>query len=54
MVFLTIPQPSSRNTGDLAEAGVPVTNYGMLLSYAHSPDAVRRALAPWGITWGLA
>lgn len=32
------------------EAGVPVTNYGLLLSYAHSPAAVERALRPWGLT----
>lgn len=31
------------------EAGVPVTNYGLLLSYAHSPAAVDRALKPWGL-----
>ena len=37
--------------GDLAEAGVPVTNYGLLLAYAHSPAAVHRALAPWGLDW---
>jgi [FeFe] hydrogenase H-cluster radical SAM maturase HydE len=35
---------------DLQEAGVPVTNYGLLLSFAHSPDAMRRALEPWGIS----
>jgi hypothetical protein len=34
---------------DLKEAGVPVTNYGLLLSYAHSPAALERALAPWGL-----
>eukprot|EP00887_Chlorella_sp_A99_P004653 scaffold4.g4653.t1 len=37
--------------GDLAEADVPVTNYGLLLAYAHSPAAVQRALAPWGLGW---
>lgn len=34
---------------DLKEVNVPVTNYGMLLSFAHSPEAMRRALEPWGI-----
>lgn len=34
---------------DLKEAGVPVTNYGLLLSYAHSPAALERALQPWGL-----
>jgi len=31
------------------EAGVPVTNYGLLLSYAHSPAALERAMKPWGL-----
>lgn len=35
---------------DLQEAGVPVTNYGLLLSYAHSPAALQRAMKPWGVT----
>jgi Hydrogen maturase F tetramerization domain len=34
---------------DLREAGVPVTNYGLFLSYATSPAALRRALEPWGL-----
>ncbi|KAL4444885.1 hypothetical protein ABPG77_003935 [Micractinium sp. CCAP 211/92] len=34
---------------DLQEAGVPVTNYGLLLSYAHSPAALERAMKPWGL-----
>jgi GTPase SAR1 family protein len=34
---------------DLTEAGVPVTNYGLLLAYAHSPEAMKRALEPWGV-----
>ncbi|EFN57384.1 hypothetical protein CHLNCDRAFT_142788 [Chlorella variabilis] len=33
----------------LQEAGVPVTNYGLLLSYAHSPAALERAMKPWGL-----
>ena len=35
--------------GDLAESGVPITNYGLLLAYAHSPAALQRALHPWGL-----
>ncbi|PSC71854.1 iron hydrogenase assembly [Micractinium conductrix] len=35
---------------DLKEAGVPVTNYGLLLSYAHSPAALERAMKPWGLS----
>ena len=34
---------------DLREAGVPVTNYGLLLAYAHSPEAMKRALEPWEV-----
>lgn len=34
---------------DLEDAGVPVTNYGLLLAYAHSPAAMQRALEPWGL-----
>ncbi|KAL4448101.1 hypothetical protein ABPG75_005320 [Micractinium tetrahymenae] len=34
---------------DLQEAGVPMTNYGLLLSYAHSPTALERAMKPWGL-----
>jgi len=39
---------------DLEEAGVPVTNYGLLLAYGHSPEAMRRALEPWGVAAGRA
>jgi hypothetical protein len=35
---------------DLRDAGVPVTNYGLLLSYAHSPAALERAVRPWGLS----
>lgn len=46
-----LPAPLTRNTGmpapPVQEAGVPVTNYGLLLSYAHSPAALERALKPW-------
>ena len=34
---------------DMEEAGVPVTNYGLFLSYMHSPAALRRAMEPWGL-----
>jgi len=34
----------------MEEAGVPVTNYGLFLSYMHSPAALRRAMEPWGLT----
>lgn len=29
---------------------MPVTNYGLLLSYAHSPAALERAMKPWGLS----
>lgn len=35
---------------DLKEAHVPVTNYGLLLAYAHHGEgALKRVLAPWGV-----
>lgn len=34
---------------DMEDAGVPVTNYGLFLSYVQSPDALRRVLEPWGV-----
>lgn len=34
----------------MQEAGVPVTNYGLFLSYVHHPAALARCLEPWGIT----
>lgn len=43
------PQKIRARVSDLEDAGVPVTNYGLLLAYAHSPDAMRRALEPWGV-----
>lgn len=35
---------------DLVDAGIPVTNYGLLLAYAHDSAAVDRCLRPWGLT----
>ncbi|KAG2501618.1 hypothetical protein HYH03_000123 [Edaphochlamys debaryana] len=34
---------------DLGEAHVPVVNYGVFFSWAASPEALRRALEPWGV-----
>ena len=34
----------------MEEAGVPVTNYGLFLSYVHSPAALTRAMEPWGLS----
>ena len=33
----------------MGEAAVPVTNYGIFFSYAAAPEALRRALEPWGL-----
>jgi small GTP-binding protein len=33
----------------LETAGVPITNYGVLLAYLQGEDALRRVLKPWGI-----
>jgi hypothetical protein len=35
---------------DCRDAGVPITNYGLLLSYAASPRAILRAIDPWGVS----
>lgn len=36
---------------DLRDAGVPVTNYGLLLAWGHhGDDALARVLAPWGVS----
>ena len=34
---------------DMEEAGVPFTNYGLFLSYCHSPAALKRALEVWEV-----
>lgn len=34
---------------DMEEAGVPVTNYGLFLSYMHNPKGLSRVLEPWGL-----
>jgi Hydrogen maturase F tetramerization domain len=34
---------------ELRDAGVPVTNYGLLLSAAAAPEAFRRVVEPWGL-----
>lgn len=34
---------------ELTSAGVPVTNYGLLLSAAAGLEAFERVVAPWGI-----
>ncbi|CAM9301530.1 unnamed protein product [Discosporangium mesarthrocarpum] len=34
---------------DCQDAGVPLTNYGILFSYFHSQRALERVLRPWGL-----
>ncbi|WIA39023.1 hypothetical protein OEZ86_005171 [Tetradesmus obliquus] len=34
---------------DMEDAGVPVTNYGLFLSWVQAPEAMRRVLEPWGV-----
>jgi len=41
------PQKLAARTGRLAESGVPVTNYGMVLAWLQSPPTLRRVLEPW-------
>jgi hypothetical protein len=47
------PQKMRARISDMEEAGIPVTNYGLFLSYVHSPHALARALEPWGVTLPL-
>lgn len=36
---------------DAQEAGVPITNYGLVMSYAYNGhDALRRVLEPWEVS----
>jgi len=41
------PQKLIARTGRLAESGVPITNYGMVLAWLQSPATLRRVLEPW-------
>jgi [FeFe] hydrogenase H-cluster maturation GTPase HydF len=41
-------QKLNARVGRLAEAGVPVTNYGMVLAWLEGPVTLGRVLAPWG------
>lgn len=42
-------QKVAQRLADLDQAQVPVTNYGMFFSFAATPEALRRALEPWGV-----
>ncbi len=43
------PQQLQARLRDLAAVGVPLTNYGLFLSWAQGPQILRRVLAPWGL-----
>jgi small GTP-binding protein len=43
-------QKYARRIVKAKEAGVPITNYGILLSYLKSEDVLQRAVQPFGIT----
>jgi Hydrogen maturase F tetramerization domain len=45
------PQQMDARVADLMAAGVPATNYGLLLSRIQSPQTLSRVLKPWGITY---
>jgi hypothetical protein len=45
------PQQMDSRVADLMAAGVPATNYGLLLSRIQSAHALARVLKPWGITY---
>jgi len=44
-------QQTEQRVGDLMAAGVPATNYGLLLSRIQSPRTLTRVLKPWGIDY---
>ena len=44
-------QQTEQRVGDLMAAGVPATNYGLLLSRIQSPRTLTRVLKPWGIEY---
>jgi hypothetical protein len=39
---------------DLVAAGVPATNYGLLLSRIQSPETLSRVLRPWDVHYEAA
>lgn len=43
------PQKLSARVRDLQSVGVPLTNYGLVLSWARGPETLRRVLRPWGL-----
>lgn len=45
------PQQMDARVADLMAAGVPATNYGLLLSRIQSPRTLSRVLKPWGIMY---
>ncbi|MGB4083181.1 MAG: hypothetical protein WBK62_08000, partial [Candidatus Fermentibacter daniensis] len=40
-------QAAASRVRRLAEAGVPVTNYGLALSWFEGPEVLERVLEPW-------
>ncbi|MBN2291923.1 MAG: 50S ribosome-binding GTPase [Pirellulales bacterium] len=42
-------QKMSARIRDLENTGVPITNYGVMLSYMQSPEALAKVLEPWGL-----
>lgn len=43
-------QAMQARLADIEATGVPITNYGLLLSWVQSPSALARVLEPWGWT----
>ncbi|MBU0756560.1 MAG: 50S ribosome-binding GTPase [Nanoarchaeota archaeon] len=43
------PQKAGARLKDLEAAGVPITNYGLFLSYVQGKDALKKVLVPWCI-----
>lgn len=44
-------QQMNARLADLQSTGVPITNYGLLLSYLASPQALQRVLQPWQLNY---
>ncbi len=42
-------QKMSARIRDLENLGLPITNYGVMLSYMQGPSALKKVLQPWGL-----
>lgn len=42
-------QKVNARMNDLLNLNIPITNYGLLLSFLHGKDSLQRVLSPWGV-----